>query len=194
MNARSRQFWLFQAIFWSVAGAALFLSGATQMPVYQALARNIFLLIAGFLSSFFIAMVIDELRSLSLLRLRIASYALAYAVAVFCVVVISAISFTLREVSLADMALGQWFSGALNLGLIYAFWSELFIQQIYFDDRADAKPVTSPDKLVVEHRGALIQVRPHTGRDPRSLCRCAQGHGGDRAAAGTAHTLEASRG
>jgi len=158
MNARTKQFWLFQAIFWSIAGAALFISGATQMPVYQALVRNLFLLIAGFLSSFFIAMVIDELRWLSMVRLRIVSYALAYLVAVFCVVVINAISFTLRGVALGDLAFGQWFSGALNLGLIYAFWSELFIQQVYFEQRSDTRTVSAPDSLVVEHRGAKMQV------------------------------------
>ena len=32
MNARSRDFWLFQAIFWLIAGSLLFISGATQMP------------------------------------------------------------------------------------------------------------------------------------------------------------------
>ena len=134
MNARSKQFWMFQATFWSVAGIALFISGTTQMPLFDALVRNLFLFLAGFMSSFFLAMAIDELRWLPMLRLRLTSYLLAYFVAVFCVVVINAISYTLRNVGLADMSFGQWMSGALNLGLIYAFWSELFIQQIYFEN------------------------------------------------------------
>ncbi len=140
-----------------VAGAALFISGATQMPLVQAFIRNTFLLFAGFLSSFFLAMVIDELRWMRMLRLRIASYVLAYAVALFCVVVINAISYTLRGTPLADMTFGQWFSGAMNLGLIYAFWSELFIQQIYFE-RGEERKASAIDKVVVEHQGSLISL------------------------------------
>ena len=156
MSTRSRQFWTFQAIFWSVAGMALFISGATQMPLVDALVRNLFLFLAGFMSSFFLAMAIDELRWMPMLRLRLASYLLAYLVAVFCVIAINAISFTLRGVGLGDMSFGQWLSGALNLGLIYAFWSELFIQQIYFQEEA-ATPKESKD-LIVEYRGTKIPV------------------------------------
>ncbi len=156
MNARTRQFWLFQCLFWAIAGAALFISGLTQMPLAHALVRNLFLLLAGFMSSFFLAMVIDELRWLNMLRLRVTSYTLAYLVALFCVVVINAISFTLLEVPLGSMSFGQWVSGAMNLGLVYAFWSELFIQQIYFpDSRPNARP---PEKIVVEHQGELVPI------------------------------------
>ncbi len=156
MNARSRQFWLFQGIFWAIAGAALFISGLTQMPAALALVRNVFLLFAGFMTSFFLAMVIDELRWLNMLRLRITSYALAYVVALFCVIVINAISYTLLDIELGGMSFGQWVSGAMNLGLVYAFWSELFIQQIYFSEE---KPESQePDKIVVEHRGALVPL------------------------------------
>jgi len=157
MNARTKQFWMFQGIFWAVAGAALFISGLTQMPAEQALVRNLFLLLAGFMTSFFLAMAIDELRWLTMLRLRVASYGLAYVVALFCVVVINAISFTLRGVDLSNMNFGQWVSGAMNLGLVYAFWSELFIQQIYL---SDAKPESkTPENIVVEHRGTLVPLK-----------------------------------
>ena len=158
MNARSSRFWWFQAVFWAVAGGALFVSGTTQMPLFDAFVRNLFLLIAGFLSSFFLAMLIDELRWLDTLRMRVTSYLLAYLVALFCVSVINAISFTLRDTPLADMTFGQWFSGALNLGLVYAFWSELFIQQIYLEDRPRERKPATHDKLVVEHRGSLISL------------------------------------
>lgn len=96
MNARTGRFWGFQAIFWSIAGAALFVSGATQMPFTEALVRNLFLLVAGFLSSFFLAMLIDQLRFMPILKLRLTSYGLAYVIAVFCVFTINAITFTLR--------------------------------------------------------------------------------------------------
>ena len=156
MNARTKQFWLFQAVFWAVAGTALFISGITQMPLGEALVRNLFLLIAGFLTSFFLAMMIDELRWLNVLRLRIASYCLAYVVALFCVVVINAISYTLRNIPLGEMSFGQWMSGAMNLGLVYAFWSELFIQQIYIEQTPKAS--VTADRIVVEHRGALVPL------------------------------------
>lgn len=154
---RSAGFWRFQFVFWGIAGTALFVSGATQMPVMQAFVRNLFLLIAGFLSSFFLARLIDELRFMKLLRLRLTSYALAYTLALFCVVAINAITFTLRGVALADLSPGQWFSGTFNLALVYAFWSELFIQRI----DAAAAPVPTepaPDRLVLEHRGRLVPV------------------------------------
>lgn len=154
MNARSRGFWTFQAIFWLVAGSALFISGATQMPVADALVRNLFLMIAGFLTSFFLAMAIDELRWLDPVRLRIASYVLAYFVALFCVVVINAISFALRGIAIPDMTAGQWFSGAMNLGLVYAFWSELFIQNVYLERTGVERE--APARIKVEHRGREI--------------------------------------
>ncbi len=158
MNARSARFWWFQAVFWVIAGCALFISGVTQMPFVEAFVRNAFLLVAGFLSSFFLAMAIDELRWMRMLRLRVISYLLAYAVAVFCVVVINAISFTLRGAVLAELTFGQWFSGAMNLGLIYAFWSELFIQQIYIEQPGKSRSRPHADKVVVEHHGSLISV------------------------------------
>ncbi|MDX1517352.1 MAG: LytTR family DNA-binding domain-containing protein [Woeseiaceae bacterium] len=158
MNIRTGRFWLFQAVFWLIAGVALFLSGTTQMPAFDALVRNLYFLIAGFLSSFFLALAIDQLRGWPLLRLRLTSYFVAYCVAVFCVVVINAISYTLRGLSLDDLSFGQWFAGALNLGLVFAFWSELFIQQIYLDVRDASRPSPVRNKLVVEHRGKLIPL------------------------------------
>lgn len=156
-STRTANFWWFQLIFWAVAGTALFLSGVTQMPLMQAAIRNVFLLTAGFLSSFFLAQLIDELRWMAILRLRLASYCLAYFIALFCVVVINAIHFTLRDIALADITFGQWFSGTFNLALVYAFWSELFIQQIYVGETAGAA-APPPDNLVVEHQGRLVSV------------------------------------
>ena len=135
---RTARFWWFQLVFWSIAGGALFLSGLTQMPVFQAFVRNLFLLVSGFLSSFFLAMLIDELRWMKILRLRLTAYFLAYCIALFCVVAINAINITLRGIALADITFGQWFSGTFNLALVYAFWSELFIQQVYIPSRKDA--------------------------------------------------------
>ena len=157
-HTRTAQFWWFQLVFWSIAGSALFLSGVTQMPVFQAFVRNVFLLVAGFLSSFFLAMLIDELRWMKILRLRLTSYFLAYFIALFCVVFINAITFTLRGVAFGDITFGQWFSGTFNLALVYAFWSELFIQQIYIESRtAPTRPMV--EKLVLEHSGTLISVQ-----------------------------------
>ena len=108
-SPRTTGFWWFQAIFWSVAGTALFISGATQMPLVQALVRNLYLLLAGFMSSFF-------------------------------------------------LAFGQWFSGTMNFALVYAFWSELFIQRIYADPKHGQQAEQRPDRLVVEHRGELLPL------------------------------------
>ena len=154
---RTPRFWWFQLVFWGLAGTLLFVSGAKQMPFLQALVRNLFLLFAGFLSSFFLAILIDELRWLATLRLRIVSYLCAYIIALLCVVAINAITFTMRGVELGDISGSQWFSGTLNLALVYAFWAELFIQQVYIlPEAAPARP--APDKLVLEHAGAMVQV------------------------------------
>lgn len=157
-SQRTRGFWSFQAIFWTIAGAALFISGATQMPVAQAFVRNLYLLFAGFMSSFFLAMMIDQLRGLALIRVRLVSYSLAYFIALFCVVVINAISFTQQGVGYADLTFGQWFSGTMNFALVYAFWSELFIQRIYVDEAQGAPGQQRPDRLVVEHRGEMVPL------------------------------------
>ena len=90
-HSRSRAFWRFQFIFWGTAGTALFISGATQMPLLQAAVRNVFLFIAGFMTSFFLAMLIDLLRGLDALRTRLTAYSIAYIIALFCVVAINAI-------------------------------------------------------------------------------------------------------
>lgn len=157
-SPRTTGFWWFQAIFWSVAGTALFISGATQMPLVQALVRNLYLLLAGFMSSFFLAMMIDQLRDLPLVRIRLASWTLAYFIALFCVVVINAISFTQQGVPLDNLTFGQWFSGTMNFALVYAFWSELFIQRIYADPKHGQQAEQRPDRLVVEHRGELLPL------------------------------------
>ncbi len=154
---RTANFWWFQLVFWAIAGTLLFLTGTTQMPILQAGIRNLFLVVAGFLSSFFFAQLIDELRWMSMLRLRLASFSLAYVVALLCVVAINAIHFTLRDVAIADITFGQWFSGTFNLALVYAFWSELFIQKVYIQPRNETTPPAT-DKLVVEHRGRLVPV------------------------------------
>jgi DNA-binding LytR/AlgR family response regulator len=196
MNARTARFWWFQAIFWIIAGTTLFISGATQMPLIQAFVRNAFLLFAGFLSSFFLAMVIDELRWMKMLRLRITSYVLAYVVALFCVVVINAISYTLRGTALEDLRFGQWFGGAMNLGLIYAFWSELFIQQIYFDERREESKAPAIDKVVVEHQGSLVSLPLADIGSITAAGDYVEIHAGDKSYLDrhTLHSLEASLG
>jgi hypothetical protein len=105
-------------------------------------------------------MLIDEIRWLTLLRLRLTSYVLAYFVALFCVIFINAVSFTLAGVGLAELSFGQWVSGAMNLGLVFAFWSELFIQQIYIPPRAATIEPPSPAgrKLVVEQGDSLVSL------------------------------------
>lgn len=102
-------------------------------------------------------MLIDELRWMTILRLRLTSYLIAYFIALFCVVAINATTFTIRGIALGDITFGQWFSGTFNLALVYAFWSELFIQQVYIELRTDpGQPIL--DKLVLEHRGSMISV------------------------------------
>ena len=127
------------------------------MPLLQAAVRNVFLFIAGFMTSFFLAMLIDLLRGLDALRTRLTAYSIAYLIALFCVVAINAITFTMRGVALEDITFGQWFSGAMNFALVFAFWAELFIQQVYIVEPRD-HDTPPPEKLTVEHQGALLPI------------------------------------
>ena len=156
-HSRSRAFWRFQFVFWGTAGTALFISGATQMPLLQTAVRNVFLFIAGFMTSFFLAMLIDQLRGLDALRTRLTAYSIAYLIALFCVVAINAITFTMRGIALGDITFGQWFSGAMNFALVFAFWAELFIQQVYIVERRD-HDTSPPEKLTVGHQGAWLPI------------------------------------
>jgi DNA-binding LytR/AlgR family response regulator len=155
-HARSAGFWRFQGIFWGVAGLALFVSGLTQMPFLQAAVRNLFLFITGFLSSFFLAMLIDQLRGHNALRTRMTAYSIAYVIALFCVIAINAITFTMRGIGLEHISFGQWTSGTMNFALVFAFWAELFIQQVYVIEQGNDDP--APEKLTVESHGALLPV------------------------------------
>jgi DNA-binding LytR/AlgR family response regulator len=156
-HSRSSQFWKFQLVFWGIAGSALFVSGATQMPILQAAVRNLFLVVAGFLASFFLAIFIDHLRGMTRLRQRVFAYASAYIISLFCVVSINAITYTMRGTGLEEITFGQWFSGTMNLALVFAFWAELFIQQVYAvsSGRKDLPPL---EKLTVDSGGALVAL------------------------------------
>jgi DNA-binding LytR/AlgR family response regulator len=157
-HARSARFWRFQFIFWGLAGIALFVSGSTQMPLLQAAVRNLFLFVAGFLTSFFLAMLIDLVRGPKSLRTRLAAYSLAYVVALFCVVSINAITFTMQGVALVDITFGQWFSGTMNFALVFAFWAELIIQQVYLSEPG-GEDVPTLDRLTVKSHGAVLSLK-----------------------------------
>ena len=159
---RSNAFWWFQLLFWSIAGAALFISGVTQTDWLSSAIRNLFLLIAGFLSSFFLASMVDRLRDMDELRLRVIVFPLAYLIASLCVVTINAISFTRAGVAYADISWGMWLSGAMNFALVYWFWSELFIQQVYLKGSSPISPqvqkAAGADRLVVDDRGSKTRI------------------------------------
>ena len=161
-SSRARSFWWFQLTFWVVAGLALLISGLSQTGFIPALVRNIFLFTAGFLCSFFLATLIDRLRHVDELRLRLLTFPIAYVVALLCVVTINAISFTMQGVQYADISWGMWFSGTMNFALVYWFWSELFIQQVYLKGKPALNPgeqlEAGPQVLIVEDRGSKIRL------------------------------------
>ena len=128
MLARTKTFWLFQLIFWLVAFGALLASGLSQTDAWTALIRNCFLFAAGFMGSFFVAIVIDGLRGFDELRLRMLVFPLIYIIALACVITINAITFPLQGVRIAELTWGEWFSGGMNFALVYWFWAELFVQ------------------------------------------------------------------
>ncbi len=158
IDTRDKAFWWFQLMFWLIAGTTLLISGLTQMPWFTALVRNVFLTMAGFLSSFFLTTLIDRLRHVDELRLRFITMPIAYVVALLCVVAINAITFTQHGIAFANVSVGMWFSGVMNFALVYWFWNELFIQQVYLKGRLAHEPAeqqaAGPDKLVVDDRGS----------------------------------------
>ena len=162
MLARTKSFWLFQLICWFVAFGVLLGSGLSQTDAWSALIRNCFLFVAGFLSSFFVAIVIDGLRGFDELRLRLLVFPLIYVIAIACVVTINAITYPMQGVQLADVSWSQWFSGGMNFALVYWFWAELFIQKIYLKGRAGISAMeeqaAGPEKLVVDDDGSKVML------------------------------------
>ncbi len=162
MLARTKSFWLFQFIYWLIAFGALLVSGLSQTDAWSALIRNCFLFAAGFMSSFFVAIVIDGLRGFDELRLRVLVFPLIYVIALACVITINAISYPMQGVQIADLTWGQQVSGGMNFALVYWFWAELFIQKIYLKGRADVsateEQAAGPEKLVVDDEGSKIRL------------------------------------
>jgi len=159
---RPKSFWWFQIIFWSVAGMALFISGLSQTNFMAALVRNLFLFFAGFLTSFFFAMLIDSLRDAEELRLRLITFSLVYVVALLCVVTINFISFSMQGIAHQDLSWGMWFSGTMNFALVYWFWSELFIQKVYLKGQNAVSPGdqknAGQDYLVIAGKGEKLRL------------------------------------
>ena len=160
MLARAKPFWLFQFIYWLIAFGALLASGLSQMEPLSALVRNCFLFAAGFMSSFFVAFVIDELRGVDELRLRMLVFPLIYVIALACVVAVNAITYPMQGLQFAELTWGQQVSGGMNFALVYWFWAELFIQKIYLKGRADVsateEQAAGPEKLVVDDEGSKV--------------------------------------
>ena len=161
MRSPSRRFLAFHAAFWLIAGIGLFVSGVTQMPLSAALVRNLFLPVAGFLTAFSLLPLIEVGQRRGALAQRAIAFSAAYGVALFCVVVINAITFTQHGVELAAIGFGQWVSGAMNFFLVLAIWTELVIQQVYV--RRDAETGSQPGDLAagslpVTDRGTIRPV------------------------------------
>ena len=159
MVSNARRFLGFHLIFWLVAGAGLFVSGLTQMPVVPALVRNAFLAIAGFLTAFSLVPLIDATRLRPAWLRRTIGYSGAYLVALFCVVVINAITYTQRGVAFEEIAFGRWFAGAMNFALVLAFWTELYLQRV-FDPASPTREEgeSTGDSWVLSDQGRMRRI------------------------------------
>ncbi len=159
MLSPDRRFLIFHTGFWLVGGLALFVSGLSQMPWDHALVRNIFLPIAGFLTAFALLPLIEAGRARSPLAQRVAALVAAYGVALFCVLVINAISYAQKGMAFEAVTFGQWFSGGMNFYLVLAFWAELTIQRVWDSDRPRRQTLGSASgSLVLTDRGKVLPV------------------------------------
>ena len=126
-KSRDNRFWKFQAIFWLVAGIALFLSGTSQTTILIAFVRNVYLTIAGFMSGFFLSHMLDRWKVRGAVFQLGVALVLAYALGVLIVVVINPVSYGMQGTALGDITGSMWFAGTLNFALVLLVWCILYL-------------------------------------------------------------------
>lgn len=157
-TVQDNSFWRFQTIFWVIAGTALFISGTTQTEYIIALVRNVYLTLFGFVSGFFLAQVLEQLRPRSIKSqlsvVIIASLILSYAA----ILIINPITYTMKGLAIEELPLTHWFGGGLNYALVLAIWCVLYLFKIELAGNR-GETTKGLDTLAVE-KGKVTKTLP----------------------------------
>ena len=130
MVERSGKFWRFQFSYWGIAGLVLFFGGLTHLPLGVAFVRNIYFPIAGFLTSFFLIILFEKLKFLSLTSRWVSIILSSSIVAVACTVVVNPITYTQLGNELASIPMTMVFAGVSNFILYFLLWAALYFHMV----------------------------------------------------------------
>ena len=124
----TRDFWVFHAVFWVLAGVALFLYGLTYGHAQIALVRNLYSPLVGFACSYLIRAVFENAYPTTFARRMLLIAGLSLAAALVSALVVNPITFGLLGYTLGDLPLHALLKDGLYFVLLYIVWSLLYLQ------------------------------------------------------------------
>jgi hypothetical protein len=136
----TRDFWVFHAVFWLLAGIALFLYGLTYGHAQIALVRNLYSPLVGFACSYLIRAVFENAYPATFVRRLLLIAGLSLAAALVSALVVNPITFGLLGYTLGDLPLHALLKDGLYFVLLYIVWSLLYLQ---FTDKPLGAPPAS---------------------------------------------------
>lgn len=128
MIRSTRDFWKFHAIFWLLAGVALFLYGLTYGHAQVALIRNIYNPLVGMACSYLVRAVYDGAYPAGFARRLLLVTGLSLVAALISALVVNPITFGLLGYELAELSLRTLLQDMLYFVLLYLVWSLLYLQ------------------------------------------------------------------
>ena len=128
MIRSTRDFWVFHAVFWAIAGFALFLYGLTYGHAQIALLRNLYSPLVGFACSYLIRAVYESRYPAGLVRRLLLIVGLSLAGALVSALVVNPITFALLGYQLGDLPFHALLKDGLYFVLLYVVWSLLYLQ------------------------------------------------------------------
>jgi len=124
----TRDFWIFHAVFWLLAAAALFMYGLTYGHVQVALVRNVYNPLVGFAYAFLIRAAYDRSFPDGFARKLAMIMGLSLGGAVVSALVVNPITFGLLGYKIADLPLRTLLQDGLYFVLLYLVWSLIYLQ------------------------------------------------------------------
>jgi hypothetical protein len=124
----TRDFWVFHAVFWVIAGFALFLYGLTYGHAQIALVRNLYSPLVGFACSYLIGAVYESRYPTRLVGRLLLIVGLSLAGALVSALVVNPITFGLLGYQLSELPVHALLKDGLYFVLLYIVWSLLYLQ------------------------------------------------------------------
>ena len=128
MIRSARDFWVFHAVFWALAGVVLLLYGLTYGHVQVALVRNLYNPLVGFACSYLIRAVYESRFPGGFGKRMLLIAGLSVLGALVSSLVVNPITFGMLGYKLGDLPLGSLLQDGLYFVLLYLVWSLLYLQ------------------------------------------------------------------